>query len=289
MTLALAVQAVSRFLRVEPAEAEAVAARAIVARAQLKRSLRQQAGSRRLRMSGVLPARTEAPVVAALTFSRGSLLWLQRLSLVSARPLRILRTELSEPYFRDHARYHGPLELLTPIEMIRHRSQRGTGLVFITFPDHTVGNGNTNVQVPLFGENMLFQTLESLLARKHAAGLYRFDGECLERWISGPDPVDGGEQSLIAEATWLAAAIERTIAAAPADYFGWDRIGRKCPRRMQSMHRMRLEVLTGFLRSWVSQTHAGAEFLVEILALVERDGPGLVEAEANAGLRLARA
>jgi hypothetical protein len=225
--------------------------------------------------------------VIALAFSQGPLLWLQRLSLASARPLRVLRTELSEPHFREHARCHGPLELLTPIEMVRHRSDPGAGAVFITFPDHTVGNGNTNVQVPLFGEAMLFQTLESLLARKHDAGLYQFDGERLERWVFEPIPAGGGEHSLIAEATWLAAGIERTIASAPSEYFGWDRIARKCPRRMQGMHRMRLEVLKGFLRSWASKTQAGAELLDEILALIERDGPGLVEAEANAGLRLA--
>lgn len=290
MNQTLAAQAVSRFLRLDPAAAATLAARAMAAHADIKRPLRRQASwwrrpDREVRPA--LPPQADGPVVLALAFSQGPLLWLQQHSLVGARPLRILRTDLSEAHFREHARYHGPLELLTPLEMIRHRFDPGVGTVFVTFPDHTVGNGNINVQAPLFGEPMLFQTLESLLVRKHDAGLYRLDGGCLERWVSGSALAGGSEHCLIAEAGWLAASIERTIISMPEEYFGWHRIARKCPHRMQGMHRVRLDVLRGFLRSWAWRAQAHAEGLHEILALIDRDGPELVEAETNAGLRLA--
>lgn len=291
MSQASASQALSRFLRLEPAAAAALAARVAAEHADLGPRLRQQASPRQRRRreacSG-LPPPAHGPVVVALAFSRSPLLWLQRLSLLGARPLQILRTELSESHLREHARCHGRLALRTPLEMIRHRADRADGTVFVTFPDHTVGSGNTNVQVPLFGEAMLFQTLESLLARKHDAGLYRCDGERLEPWGPAAVPRGAGEHCLTAEAAWLAAGVERTIMAAPEQYFGWERIARKCPRFLQNLQLMRLDVLKGFLRSWAWRVRLDdADALGEILALIDRDGPALLEAQGNAGLRLA--
>lgn len=290
MTHASVIQSVSRFLRLEPAAAANLASGVMAAYTEFERTVRQRARFRRgpqYEMLSSLPPATDGPVVIALAFARRPLLWLQRLSLAGTRSLCVLRTGLSAPYLRDYALWHGPLELLTPLEMIRHQADSGIGTVFVTFPDHAVGSGNTNVLAPLFGESLLFQTLESLLARKHGAGLYRFDVERLERWVPGSVPADSAEECLTAEAAWLAVGIERMIALAPVEYFGWDQIARKCPRRQQRMHRMRLEVLKGFLRSWALQAQAHVEDLDDILAMIDRDGSALIEAQASTGLRLA--
>lgn len=286
MTCATTIHALSRFLRLDVAQAADAAARVDAAQDHLKRLLRQRASRRRKIPDPHLPLPPQGPLVVAMAFSQSSLLWLQQLSFTARHPLRILRTELSEPYFRAHGREHGRLTLLSPLQMIRQGVEADSATIFVTFPDHTVGHGNTNVQVPFFGEPMLFQTLESLLVRKHAAGLYRWVGGCLER-RERTGPCADLESALVAEAAWLADGIERTIVADPGQYFGWGRIARKCPRRMQHLHRMRLDVLTGFLRSWAWQAEPCAQTLSELLALIDRDGPRLLEAETNAGLRLA--
>ncbi len=288
MTNAGAAQAVSRLLRLDSQLAGAIVARAEHARADLKHQLHQQMSVGRGWVRGFqsLSPRVEGTAVIGLAFSRRSLLWLQKFSLASARPLLILHTELSESHFREHARCYGPLQLLTPIEMIRHQSNLGVDRVFVTFPDHTVGNGNTNVQAPMFGESMLFHALESLLARKHHANMYCFYGDRLSRWVPESAPAGIGEICLIAEAAWLAANIEFTISSAPEEYFGWGQIERKSMRRSQDLRRMRLDVLKGFLRAWAWRAMKCPEGIDEIIRQIDRDGPALVESEINAGLRL---
>jgi hypothetical protein len=95
------------------------------------------------------------------------------------------------------------------------------------------------------------------------------------------------EERLLAETAWLAQGVERTIAAAPTEYFGWAAVLRKCPKQRLGVDSVRLEVLKGFLRGWASHAHTHSAALREMLALIERDGRKLLAASAAAGLGLA--
>ncbi|HVI26312.1 MAG TPA: hypothetical protein VM576_08985 [Xanthomonadaceae bacterium] len=287
-----AAENIARLLGLAPVEAARLAADAERNRLAFDRSLRRGTRwwvRRRARAARSVPLpRDCGPAVVALPFSRAGLAWLRHLSLVHDGPLRVLRTELSEPHLRDHARRYGPLQLSTPIELIRCPQASRHNAVLVTFPDHTVGAADVNVPVPWFGEPMLFQTLESLLMRKHAAALFRGDGQRLERWTPMPSAGADAERDLRDEAAWLAEGAERAMAEAPAEYFGWHRVGRKCPRRLDRQHRLRTGALTGFLRSWACSVRDDAQELLAMVALVEGGSGARKDAGHGLGLAAAR-
>lgn len=280
-----AADAVARLLGVTPDVAAALAALAEAARREMPRALRRASRWQDARATAAVVAPERGvPAVVALPFARRPLLWLVRWSRAQRRPLRILRTELSEGFFRENARRCASFTLAGTLELIREPA--ADDAVFVTFPDHTVGAGNTNVAVPMFGDTLLFQVLESLLVRKHSAALYRWNGFGLDRWQAQAALALRDEQRLVAEAGWLAQGVEQTIRAAPAEYFGWSAVLHKCPRRRLRIDGVRLDVLKGFLRGWAAQVDAHSTALHEMRELVERDGPALLATAANAGLGL---
>lgn len=273
MTSPQAVDAVCKYLQVDKVSAEGIVARSKIARLKLDRKLQP------FNRMPISRPESDAPAIVALTFSLQALRWLQEFSRTHSGKVFVLKTQLTQPYTLSSRQRRKSTELATAIEMIQSKSESNT--IFVTFPDHCVGGARTSVRAPFFGEVMLFQAIESTLARKHGANMYCFNGEGLDRWRGEIAGKTAGADALAAEAAWIASLTEQAIRKAPDEFFGWERIESKSMHSLRRQHRMRLDVFEGFLRTWASRTGQVSIDFNKIIEQIASEGPALIEAEID--------
>ena len=264
--------ALAQFLKMAPHEAARLSRRVEACETQTQRDL-CNTRKRRIRIEGHESLPDAHAFVVALPFSRRSLLLIHGLC-QQGRRVCVLRTPLAVRFLEEYSQANACLQFLSPIEMMRATAEANDTTAFVTFPDHTLGAANTNVAASMFGETFLFHALESLLLRKHGLPLFAFDGERITQYI---DADDNGLDAMIArEIAWLAQSMEKAARQHPAELFSWEYLSRKSSRSVLGRCTLHLEVLKGFLRSWIACEPHRAATLAPLLAEIGVKGGKLV-------------
>lgn len=216
-------------------------------------------------------------VILALTFTRRSLLALQRISHCDGIVVNVLKTDVTEKYFKNYLTYYGKINLLTQSEIVTYKNNNCTRSMFVTFPDHTVGTANTNLAASMFGEHFLFQMIESWLSRKHAANIFMFDGESFYKHETSRGEVSDMSADIMGEIQWIAKGVEKAVNSAPEEYYAWSEIARKLCSNVEHRSRAQVNVLKGALHTWITEAPRYETRLLELLDLIDTEATSMVD------------